>query len=279
MEIISDNINIDQIAESGQCFRMNQIEKNTYSLIAFEDYIELTQLAPGRIGISGGEEKGKNFWEEYFDCGYDYRTITDSLLKGEDEFLKSAADFGSGLRILKQDPFETLISFIISQNKNIPAIKNAIERICERYGKKKQCKNNEEGYYFTFPEAEVLAEVKRDELRSLGLGYRDEYIEAASATVAKGKLNLEKLGELEWKELMDELMSIKGVGKKVASCVALFGFHKMNVAPEDVWIKRINEEIYGGKLNWEIYGNAAGLVQQYMFYYVRSEAYQKTKYK
>ena len=131
MRISNKNFNIKQIADSGQCFRMNPISENKYSLIAFDRYIELEQVEEHIIDISCNEEDFELIWKDYFDLDYDYDRIVDDLTSGSDEFLKAAASYGSGIRILRQDPYEMLISFIISQNKTIPSIKTCIERICE----------------------------------------------------------------------------------------------------------------------------------------------------
>lgn len=273
MEIISKNLNLKQIADSGQCFRMNKIEENCYSLVAFGDYLELIQIDDNKILLANETSKGTSFWKGYFDLNYDYGAVVKSLSEGNDTFLKEAAEFGSGLRILRQDPFEMLISFIISQNKNIPAIKNAVERLCQRFGDEKICPagiRSEKKTYHTFPNAKQLSGAKKEDLRSLGLGYRDEYVLGAARAANRGDLDLEKMKSMDAETLMEKLMLLKGVGKKVASCVALFGFHKLNVAPVDVWINRIDKEMYDGRFPWDEYSDIAGLVQQYMFYYIRN---------
>lgn len=273
MEIQSKNFSLKQIAESGQCFRMKEIDGGRYSLIAFGEYAELHQAGDNSVKIIESTNKEASFWENYFDLEYDYKKIVSGLIEGEDDFLRKAAIFGSGLRILRQEPFETLISFIISQNKNIPAIRNCIEKLCRYYGEVRQIPQGSiggEGTYYTFPTAKRLVAAGKDELRALGLGYRDEYVHGAAKAVAEGRLDLDRLKTMECDVIMSELTSIKGVGKKVASCVALFGFHQMSAVPVDVWIERVNREIYGGGFNWERYGHIAGLIQQYMFYYIRS---------
>ncbi|HZK01249.1 MAG TPA: DNA glycosylase [Anaerovoracaceae bacterium] len=278
----SDHLNLKQIAESGQCFRMNRIEENKYSLIAYGKYVELSQVSKNKILIdpssavdsSSGEnfpsEEDFSIWEKYFDIEYDYGSVVKKLMEGKDDFIRNAVIYGSGLRILRQEPFEILISFIISQNKNIPAIKSAVEKLCQHYGEEKRCLNRPGETYFDFPKPEALAAAGKDALRALGIGYRDEYVHSAAVAVSEGRLDLSQLQNKDSDSLMNELMSLKGVGKKVASCVALFGFHRFEIYPVDVWINRVNKEIYKNKFSWQTYGDIAGLVQQYMFYYIRN---------
>lgn len=268
--IKSENLNLKQIAESGQCFRMNEISDGRYSLVAFGEYVELLQNEENEIRILGTSEDQRPQWEEYFDLHYDYGALVKKLSECGDEFLKKAAAFGSGLRILSQDPFEVLISFIISQNKNIPAIKSAIEKLCERFGEKKRWSENPDLVYYTFPSPASIAAAKKEDLRALGLGYRDEYVLEAARAVFEGRLDLHGLKSMNYEHIMEELMRLRGVGKKVANCVALFGFHKLCSAPVDVWIARVLDQVYEGRFSWEPYGDQAGIVQQYMFYYIRN---------
>jgi 8-oxoguanine DNA glycosylase, N-terminal domain./HhH-GPD superfamily base excision DNA repair protein. len=268
MIIENRNFDIKQIAESGQCFRMNPIGQNKYSLIAFDRYIKLKQLDENLIEISCDENDYNNIWERYFHLDFDYGIIVDRLVNGSDNFLKEAALYGKGIRILRQDPFEALISFIISQNKNIPSIKNCIERICEAYGNRKE--DTASGIvYYTFPTPDKLAEAKKEDLRSLKLGYRDEYIIEASRAVINGTLNLEALKVCSHDEAVKTLKSIRGIGDKVANCVSLYGLHHIEAFPVDVWMKRVLSEYYNNKFDTENYRGYAGIVQQYMFYYIR----------
>ncbi|MFA5636123.1 MAG: DNA glycosylase [Anaerovoracaceae bacterium] len=270
MLIRSENLNLRHIAESGQCFRMNKIAEDRYSLIALGEYVELLQVDENKIQIFGTSTDNLSMWEEYFDLNYDYSEVINELIDGKDEFLRKAAVFGRGLRILRQEPFETLISFIISQNKNIPAIKSAIEKLCRAYGEKK-CRSVDTSItYYAFPSATALADATLKDLRALGLGYRDEYVLKTAQAVAEGRPDLLKLMDMDSERLMQELMSLRGVGVKVANCVALFGFHKLQCVPVDVWIARILKQVYKGEFSWEPYGDRAGLVQQYMFYYMRN---------
>lgn len=273
MRIHNKNFNIQQIADSGQCFRMNRVEDRegqvTYGLIAFGKYLELRQPEEDVVELSCSEEEYELLWKDYFDLEYDYGKIVDELLQGEDSFLKAAAEYGRGIRILKQDPFEAMISFIISQNKNIPAIKNCIEGICKRYGERRismECKGVE---YYTFPSPAILAAAEKEDLRALKTGYRDEYIIRASQAVASGKIDLLKLSQSTFDEAFLELRKIHGVGEKVANCIALYGLHHIDGFPVDVWILKVLEKIYQNNFDKKKFHGYAGIIQQYMFYYVR----------
>ncbi len=271
MLICNRNFNLRQIAESGQCFRMNQIDENKYSLIAFDRYLELEQIEEDQVELSCSEEEYELIWKNYFDLEYDYHRIIDTLLQGKDGFLKEAAQYGRGIRILKQDFFEMMISFIISQNKNIPAIKSCIEAICNKYGSRKVCEATGVSYY-TFPAPRALARAQRSELRELKVGYRDEYILCASKAVADGSLDSDYIKTCSYEEAKAKLKEIHGIGEKVANCICLYGLHHIGVFPVDVWIKRILKEIYQDEFNLTQFDGYMGIVQQYMFYYMRNRA-------
>lgn len=270
MRIKKKNFDILQIADSGQCFRMNQIETTTgkirYEMIAYGKYLELEQIAEDQVEFYCSEEEYYQIWEEYFDLSYDYESLVKTLIEGEDPFLKEAAAYGSGIRILKQEPFEAMISFIISQNKNIPAIRSGIEALCTRYGEKIIIQEKE---YYAFPTPEVLAEADKEELRRLKMGYRDEYIISAAKAVTNGDIDLEYLKQMSFDEAVKVLKGVHGIGDKVANCISLYGLHHIEGFPIDVWIKRVIEEIYHNKFEKEQYLGYAGIVQQYMFYYMR----------
>lgn len=270
MLIQSPNFNIPQVADSGQCFRMNKIEENKYSLIAYDRYVELTQLDRDQVEINCSEEEFNQIWKDYFDLDYNYKDIVDNLINGNDEFLKKAAEYGSGLRILKQEPFEMLISYIISQNKNIPAIKSSIEKLCYKYGTHKISEDCGGREFYTFPSPESLANAKVEELRATGIGYRDQYIHRSAQSIVHGDIDLLAQKHTSNQVAMEELVKLHGVGVKVANCVSLYGLHHIEAVPIDVWIARILKDIYHDVFDWKIYDGYAGIVQQYMFYYIRS---------
>lgn len=273
MLIKNHNFNIVQIADSGQCFRMNRIEnkdnKIKYGLVAYGRYLELTMVGEDRVELSCSEEEYELVWKDYFDLSYDYGDIIHNLMNGEDEFLKAAAHYGSGIRILQQEPFEAMISFIISQNKNIPAIKSCIESICERFGESKVSEECGGIRYTTFPDPETLAAAAKEELRALKTGYRDEYIIKASQAVVDGVINFSKLKQTSFEEAVKTLKTVHGIGEKVANCISLYGLHHIDGFPVDVWILRVLAEIYDNKFDKEKYKGYAGIIQQYMFYYIR----------
>ena len=273
MLIHNKNFNIKQIADSGQCFRMNRIEEQNiqerYSLVAYGRYLELTQLDAEIVELSCSEDEYQQVWREYFDLDYDYGRIVKELAEGEDIFLKAAAAYGEGIRILKQEPFEAAISFIISQNKNIPAIKSCIEALCERYGEKRISRECGGKAYVTFPTPDVLASADREDLRVLKTGYRDEYIIRAAQAVVNDDIDFSKLMQCDFEEAVKCLKRMHGIGDKVANCIALYGLHHIEGFPVDVWIKRVLKEIYQNQFDKEKYSGYAGIIQQYMFYYMR----------
>ncbi|HWT27771.1 MAG TPA: DNA glycosylase [Mobilitalea sp.] len=269
MKVKSKNFNIKQIADSGQCFRMKQIEENKFGLVAYGRYLELIQVDDETVELSCDEVEFQQIWENYFDLTYYYGAIVADLVTGEDSFLKEAAEYGKGIRILRQEPFEMLISFIISQNKNIPSIKQCITRICETYGETKHYGEGSQIEYHTFPTPEKLAAAEKEELRALKLGYRDEYIIRASQAVQSGSINLPELMLCSHEEAVSALKNIHGIGDKVANCISLYGLHHIEAFPIDVWIKKVLSEIYQNSFSVDRYQGYAGIVQQYMFYYKR----------
>lgn len=269
MIIENNNFIVEHIAASGQCFRMNKITGSEYSLVAADRYITLEQVDENRVSLSCDLKEFEEFWQYYFDLAYDYNSIVGSLLSGEDEFLRKAASYGYGLRILKQELFEILITFILSQRKSIPAIKHCVEELCRRFGERKTERSAGTEYY-AFPTPESLANASLEALRETGLGYRDVYVKQTSMAVAGGAINLNSLHKLGYEEAVNELMKLSGVGIKVANCVALFGLHQIDAFPIDVWIDRILNSIYDNKFDTAKYKGYAGIVQQYMFYYIRS---------
>ena len=201
---------------------------------------------------------------DFFDLARDYGKIKEDYAKLGDVHILEASKYGGGIRILKQDTFEALISFIISQNNNIPRIKGIIERLCEQFGVK-----IDGGY--AFPTPKDLKGVTVDDLAPLRAGFRAKYIVDAVEKVLCGEVNLDKIKDLPYDDAKSELMQIKGVGEKVANCVLLFGGGHLSSFPIDVWIKKTITHFYGDDFNPEMFGNTAGIAQQYLFYYARSK--------
>lgn len=253
------------IAESGQCFRMRRTGDSEYRLIASGRILSIKQTGENEFDFSCDESEFEEFWKHYFDLDTDYGQYR-SLCLPEDAFLKECIAFGGGIRILNQDPFEMLISFIISQRKSVPAIRTSVERLCCALGDKLTDGNGVLTH--AFPSPERLAEADTGVLSDCGLGYRAGYVREASAGVVSGETDLAGMSVLNTEELTAKLTGIKGVGIKVASCEALFGYHRLDTAPVDVWINRVLQNEYGGAFPEE-YLPAAGVLQQYMFHYAR----------
>lgn len=264
MKIHTDNFDLKQTALSGQCFRMIMQDHDTARVIAKNRVLYIKDLGGCDLDLSCSKEEYNAVWKDYFDLDTDYGRFIDSVDRS-DEFLTRASRCGSGIRILRQDPFETLISFIISQRKSIPAIQTSIEKLSVL------CGDRIEQELFAFPTPFAIASLSDKELADCSLGYRASYVREAAERVASGEKDLEKMGELTDEELYDELISFCGVGKKVANCVMLFAYHRIASFPVDVWIQRIEDEHYGGRFPVERYQGFAGVLQQYMFYYVRTE--------
>lgn len=278
--------------ECGQAFRYEPIEKTEeyveYLIITGENLFTARQNADGTLLIFGTtEEKLYSDVIPYLSLDVNYAEIKKEILSLTDsEKLVLAAEAGEGIRILRQDPWEALFSFIISQNNNIPRIRKIIRKISAQYGKNlavglEKCPKNKEispcdgicsecGICYTFPTAMAVLE-NPDGLLPSKPGFRYKYLLDAAEKVASGEIDLEKIkAQKSATETVESLKAIKGVGDKVASCVALFGFSRLDAFPVDVWIKRANETYFDGKLDPESLGKYAGIAQQYIFHYIRN---------
>lgn len=253
------NFDLAQTLDCGQAFRWSQND-GVWSGVAGGRYIELYSDENGIVLKNTTESDFTTFWADYFDLERDYGKIISEI--STDKTLKTAASYGSGIRILHQEPYEALCSFIISQNNNIPRIKGIIERLCRKCGEKK-------GEHFAFPSAEKVAALSEQELRDIGCGFRARYVLDAAKKVADGTIDLECLKKCDTKTALDTLMSIKGVGPKVADCTMLFGLNRIEAFPQDVWIKRAMKNLFPNGLP-ECAVPYAGIVQQYIFYYARN---------
>ena len=264
---IHDDFGLDRIAESGQCFRWVKESPQTYRIVHGAHCLLIHALGNGRFNLSCTENEYRTIWYDYFDFGEDYQSVRSRICEKEDPFLFRACEYGKGIRILRQDPWETLISFIISQNKNIPAIRKSIELLCAEVG---NIQTDEEGRkFFVFPSPEEILALPDETLAACRLGYRCRYVKAAAAEVADGKLDLKKLqGEAE-DTVLKALTAVLGIGVKVANCVSLFGLHHIDAFPVDVWIRRILDREYPAGYPIEKYRPYNGIYQQYMFYYYR----------
>lgn len=277
-----DSFNLKHIFECGQCFRWNKEEDGSYTGV-FKNSVLNVKAENGNIifkGICNGNIK--DIVIDYFDLDTDYDKIKEELKK-VDKYLEESINFGSGIRILNQDLWEMLISFIISANNNIPRIKGIIEKMSKKYGK--EIIYNKKTYY-TFPTAQELSKASIEDLRSLGLGFRDKRIYETTQKIKNNEFNLEQIKEIKDTNLIREkLETLPGVGPKVADCILLFGLKRFEVFPIDVWVRRVMNDLYIKKedetkvnkkeieeLAKTKYKNLAGIAQQYLFYWRRETA-------
>lgn len=248
--------------DCGQAFRWSRQSDGGWHGVAFGRAITVYEDGKN-ITIQGSDERDfEDIWKGYFDLERDYGKICDSFKA--DKALAEAVDFCPGIRILRQEPWEALCSFIISQNNNIPRIKGIINRLCETFGD-----DLGEGD-FTFPSAERVLEAGIEGLAPLRAGFRNKYIIDAAEKVAEGTIDFEKIDKMELEEASLELQKIKGVGAKVAACTLLYGFGKVDSLPIDVWVKRILAETYPNGLP-ECTEGVKGIAQQYLFHWRRNK--------
>ncbi|MBQ8740382.1 MAG: DNA-3-methyladenine glycosylase 2 family protein [Clostridia bacterium] len=254
------NFDLAQTLDCGQAFRWRKNDNGVWQGIAFGRYIELYENN-GDIIINGSsKEDFEKLWKNYFDLERDYAQIIKEI--SIDPTVKKAAEYSNGIRLLNQEPWEALCSFIISQNNNIPRIKGIVERLCENFGEKIN-----DGY--TFPSAETVAKLTLDELSVIRSGFRAKYILDAAQKVVSGEIVLEALKDTDYDNAREILMTIKGVGPKVADCVLLYGLGHKNAFPRDVWINRALQQMFNGNIP-DCAKKYGGIVQQYIFHYIRN---------
>lgn len=267
------NFNIKQIVECGQCFRWDKIDEMNYVGVAFGKVIEVSQKEDTVTIENTNKEDFKNIWVKYFDLERNYSKIKKELYN--DEILSKSIDYGYGIRILNQEPFELLISFIISARNSIPSIKKTIKKISERWGEQIKYKGNT---YYTFPRPEDLKGVSEEDIKETGASFRSKYIVSTIEMVNNEPDILDKILLLDDDECHTALQEFKGVGAKVADCIMLFSMEKTSAFPVDVWVKRAMMYFYNaeeGSLNKirifarEKFGVLSGFAQQYLFYYAR----------
>ncbi len=273
---IEDDFDLGKIADSGQCFRFNECPKTAdggnkrYSIAALDRHLFITELGDDSYEFDCSQDEYDGFWKNYFDLNLSYKDIRDRIDKDRDPYLYGAAQYGKGIRILKQDPWEMLISFIISQRKNIPAIKASIEKLCALAGDV-IAEDGEMGKIYSFPTPEKLAALSMVELSGCSLGYRDKYVHQAALDVAGGAVDLEAYRALDDEGLMENLLKLFGVGVKVANCEILFGYHRLDAFPKDVWINRVLDTRYPDGFLFDEYAPYNGIMQQYLFFYSRND--------
>lgn len=263
MNIRQRDFDIRQIADSGQIFRLCRWEQDTYRLTAKDRYLEIRQQED-ELELSCSRQEFEDIWSRYFDLDMDYGRIK-SQIDPADTYLTAAASYGGGIRILRQDPWEMLVTFLISQQNNIPRIRKCIEELCRRFGPEKHNFRGER--YYGFPAPETLAEAGEEGMCVCNLGYRNKYIARCAKMVAEGSFSLEKLNKKSYRETKDKLKELYGVGTKVADCICLFGYHHIEAFPVDTHIQAVIENHYPDGFPLERYEGYAGILQQYLFYY------------
>lgn len=258
------NFNLKQICISGQCFRMTEIEnkENTFSIIADNYYLEASQ--EGEIISFSCSEKEFPFWEEYFDLNTDYGQYL-AQIDPADTYLVQASQISSGIHILKQDLWEIIISFLISQQNNIARIRRCIQNICKRYGEKKMTATGD--IYYSFPTPAALAAATEEELKACNLGYRAKYVLKTAKDIASGDFSLEALKKMSYNDAKKELLKLYGVGVKVADCICLYALHHLEAFPIDTHIKQALDAHYMGGFPMKRYEGIQGVMQQYIFYW------------
>ncbi len=269
------DFDLKHIFDCGQCFRWNADADGSYIGVARGRALRIRQSGDTVTLYDTSEDDFKNIWHDYFDLGRDYGEIKKVL--ATDDVMRAAVSYGGGIRILNQDLWETVVSFIISASNNIPRIKGIIERLCALYGSEIEYGGE---IYYSFPDCETLACLNAEDLAPIRAGFRDKYIIDAARRFASGDIYEKYIRSLDAEGAKRELMRINGVGNKVANCILLFGLSHTEAFPVDVWIKRIMEYCYfDGETSINAvsefaekkFGALGGFAQQYLFFYAREE--------
>lgn len=255
------DLDLEQTLDCGQSFRWKKQNDGSFKGVAYNKSVSMNMQGDTLYIDNATEEDFEKIWKNYLDLDLDYGKIRKDISKIH-PVLKDAAKYAPGIRILQQEPYEALCTFIISQNNNIKRIKGIVERLCESFGE--QLPDGE----YTFPKAEVIAQLTEEDLSPLRAGFRNKYIIDGAKKVASGEVNLEICKTLPYEEARAELMKIKGVGVKVADCTLLFGMHRIEAFPVDVWMRRAMEKLFPD-MTAEDFGKYAGIAQQYIFHYSR----------
>lgn len=270
---IKNNFDLRATITCGQIFRYIE-EDNRFIIIIKDRVINLRESGEYIIIESNKEEDLENIVLDYFDLNRDYRKIEKEIIK-KDKKIESAITFSKGLRIIHQDPFETLISYIISQNNRVPSIANSLNLLSINYGEKVIFKDKE---YYLFPSLDKLSKLSIDDFRNCKVGFRDKYLYEIINSINNKKLELDKIYNMTGEEALKYLIEFKGIGMKVASCILLFAYQKFDVYPVDTWVKKFMKEDYNiegekniRKFTYETYKEYSGLAIQYMFNYKRNK--------
>lgn len=278
--VFCPGFSLAQTMESGQCFRWKKWEEGRYTVLSGAHQTTLAQKGDSILFLEETTQEEEAYWRRYFDWDRDYDGIKEKLCE-KDPIMARAVVQGGGIRILRQEFFETLMGFIVSQNNHIPRIMGIMERISGAYGEK----IGEDSY--AFPTPEHLAAASEEDFQRLGAGFRARYLRDAVEKVLSGQVSEERLRQADTQRAKAELMTICGVGEKVADCVLLFGLGRWEVFPTDVWIRRMMEQLYFRGKETSLkeiqkeaerkFGAYRGLAQQYLFYYGRESKQERRK--
>lgn len=254
------DLDLKQTLDCGQCFRWRELEDSSFEGVV-RGRAARAYTSGGCLYLDGADEADREMWRDYFDLELDYSAVRTEL-SALHPTMAEAARYAPGIRILRQEPFEALISFIISQNNNIKRITGIVARLCESFGEPMG------GGLYRFPDADTLAALEPDDLAPIRAGFRNRYIIDAAGRVASGELDLEAVRAMPYDEARAELMKITGVGVKVADCALLYGLHRLDSFPLDVWMKRAMNVLFSD-MDPGAFGEYAGIAQQYIFHYSR----------
>ncbi|MDO4266912.1 MAG: DNA glycosylase [Eubacteriales bacterium] len=257
------NLSFSQICQSGQCFRMTECRPGVYEVIAGDRRLEVSQQQETCV-FDCSQRDFDEFWSGYFDLERDYGAYIDQI-NPRDSYLLQAAACGSGIRILKQDLWEMIVTFLISQQNNIVRIRRCIDNICREYG----CSiTDEKGHaYYAFPRPEALAELPEDALMACNLGYRSKYVVRAAKAVVSGAFDLHAVEQMNYRQSREALLTLFGAGEKVADCICLFALHHLEAFPIDTHIRQALDQHYKRGFPNRRYQGHQGILQQYIFYY------------
>lgn len=267
------NFELPHIFDCGQCFRWNRQEDGSYIGVAYGKVIEVQKIVNNVYIYNTSVDEFHEIWEQYFDLKRDYSVVKESLSK--DPLLNQAVNFGPGIRLLNQEPFEIILSFIISSNNRIPMIKKVIDNICRNWGEKIEYKDN---VFFTFPNIEALHQLSQQDFEKCSAGFRGKYLKETIEKIYSKKFDIQYALSSQDDVCHDELKKLSGVGPKVADCIMLFSMGKYSAFPVDVWVKKAMQYFYVApdvslnnirKFGREKFGDLSGFAQQYLFYYAR----------
>ena len=270
---IKNNFDLKSTITCGQIFRFIE-DDNSYTIVIKDRVINLKEDGEYIIIESNKEENLEDVIKDYFDLNRDYEEIENTIIK-KDNKMKEAIGFSKGLRMIHQDPFETLIAYIISQNNRVPSIANALNLLSLNYGEKVIFKDKE---YYLFPTIDNLSKLSIEDFRNCKVGFRDKYLYEIIECLNNKKLELDKIYDMSGDQALKYLVEFKGIGMKVASCILLFAYQKFDVYPVDTWVKKFMKEDYNiegesniRKFTYDTYKEYSGLAIQYMFNYKRNK--------